>query len=48
MGGMKFTTRDLLWLMLVVAVIAGLYWRQQHPSEPPKVESKTVEVYIDP
>jgi hypothetical protein len=44
----RFTIRDLLWLMVAVAIAAGMYWRQQHPPEPPPVIHKTVEVTIEP
>ena len=44
----RFTIRDVLWLMLAVAIVAGLYWRSQHPPEPPKIEIRTVEVVVEP
>jgi len=46
---MKFSIRDLLWLTFAVAVVAGIYWwRNQPPPKPPQVETKTVEVYLEP
>ncbi|HEY2414772.1 MAG TPA: hypothetical protein VGI40_21180 [Pirellulaceae bacterium] len=44
----RFTIRDLLWLMLAIAVIAGMYWNQQHQPEAPKVQINTVEVTVEP
>jgi hypothetical protein len=41
------TIRDLLWLMLALAIIAGMYWSQRHRPEPPKVEIKTIEVTVN-
>jgi hypothetical protein len=44
----RFTIRDVLWLMLLVAIFAGLYWQRTHQPAPPAVETKTVEVTINP
>ena len=43
----RFTIRDVLWLTLLVAIFAGLYWQRTHEPEPPKVEVKTVEATIN-
>lgn len=43
---LRFTIRNLLWLMLLVAFFAAMYWNQQHQPEPPKIQVKTVEVTV--
>jgi outer membrane biosynthesis protein TonB len=44
----RFTIRDLLWLMLAVAIVAAMFWNRQHAPKSSRVEMKTVEVTIEP
>src|SRR5262245_20915019 len=45
---MRFTVRDLLWLMFAVALVAGMLWNRQHPPQSPPVVFKGVQVTIQP
>ena len=43
----QFSIRDVLWLMLPIGIIAGLYWNQQHLRKPPCINGKTVGVTVN-